>query len=393
MKGGIHLKQLVLGAACIYTGKGSLEALKNISATRVFIATGGSSMFKNGTIAKIQEYFAAKECETLVYSGITSNPDVRAVLDGLEKMRAFNPDLVVAVGGGSALDAAKVMTLLYEYPEITFDNILQIELPTERRGIKFVAIPSTSGTGSEVTKAAVVTFKDQDLKIGLKTTYFVPDIAILDPLLTMTMPLELVAETGMDAMTHAVECYLNKNADEFTTALAVGAIEGIFEYLPVSYHDKTVESREKVHSYQCLAGIAFANSGLGMVHGIAHALGGKYNMGHGLLNAIVLPYALQFDVENDQRIKSQLDDLARKVGKEDFISAIIELNKILQIPIGLRAAGITFEQFENDIEQLAHNSLKGPTAGNPVPINYEEMTRLLRRIFTGDLNKLRQVPK
>jgi alcohol dehydrogenase class IV len=378
------LKQLVLGAQYIYTGRGSLEALRDISTTRVFIATGGSSMLKSGIIAKIQGYFAAKQCETFVYSGIAKNPDIQAVLDGLAKMRQFAPDLVIAVGGGSPIDAAKVMTLLYEYPEITFDNILQVPLPTERRGIKFVAIPSTSGTGSEVTKAAVVTFKDQDLKIGLRTTYFIPDIAILDPDLTMTMPPDLVAETGMDAMTHAVECYLNKNADEFTTAMAVGAIEGILQYLPISYSEKTPESREKVHNYQCLAGIAFANSGLGMVHGIAHALGGKYNMGHGLLNAIALPYALQFDVK-DAGVKGQLDRLARKVGKEDFISAIIELNKLLQIPVGLKAAGITAEQFADAFEQLVDNSLKGPTVGNPVPINREEMAGLLRRIFAGEL--------
>lgn len=381
------MKQLVLGSQYIYTGSGSLEVLKQIPATRVFIATGGSSMFKNGTIDKIKSYFAVNECKIFVYSGIASNPDVETVLDGLEKMREFNPDLVVAVGGGSPLDAAKVMTLLYEYPEITFDTIRDIELPTDRRGIKFVAIPSTSGTGSEVTKAAVVTFKEQDLKIGLKTNYFIPDIAILDPQLTMTMPPGIVAETGMDAMTHAVESYLNKNADEFTTALAIGAIEGLFEYLPVSYQENTIENREKVHSYQCLAGIAFANSGLGMVHGIAHALGGKYNMGHGLLNAIVLPYALQFDAEHDQAVQKKLDHLGRKVGKADFISSIVELKKMLNIPTDLQGAGITAEQFEKDFDQLVDNSLQGPTLGNPVPISREEMAILLRQIFEGILIK------
>ena len=381
------MKQLVLGSQYIYTGSGSLEVLKQIPATRVFIATGGSSMLKNGTIDQIKDYFAANKCKICVYSGIASNPDVETVLDGLEKMREFSPDLVVAVGGGSPLDAAKIMTLLYEYPEITFGTIRDIELPTERRGIKFIAIPSTSGTGSEVTKAAVVTFKEQDLKIGLKTNYFIPDIAILDPQLTMTMPPRIVAETGMDAMTHAVESYLNKNADEFTTALAVGAIEGLFEYLPVSYQENTIESREKVHSYQCLAGIAFANSGLGMVHGIAHALGGKYNMGHGLLNAIVLPYALQFDVEHDQAIQKKLNHLGRKVGKADFISSIIELKKILNIPVDLQTAGITAKQFEKDFDQLVDNSLQGPTLGNPVPISREEMATLLRQIFEGILVK------
>jgi len=368
----------------MYTGRNSLEALQTIAAQRVFIITGGQSMFKNGTIEKIETCFLGKGCQTFVYSGIPSNPDSQTVLDGLAKMREFAPDVIVAVGGGSPIDAAKVMMIMYEYPEIKFEDVLHIELPKKRRGVQFVAIPTTSGTGSEVTQAAVITFRGQDLKIGLKTPYFVPDIAILDPMLTMTMPPQLVAETGMDAMTHAVESYLNKNSDEFTTALAIGAIEGIFNYLPLSYHEGTIDSREKVHSYQCLAGIAFANSGLGMVHGIAHALGGKYNMGHGLLNAIVLPYALQFDVQHDRVIQDQLDILSRKIGINDFISAIIDLRSNLQIPVSLQAAGVKVEEFEADIEPLVDNCLKGSTVRNPVPINHAEMKELLQRIFSGE---------
>ncbi|MEA4820717.1 MAG: iron-containing alcohol dehydrogenase, partial [Erysipelotrichales bacterium] len=249
--------------------------------------------------------------------------------------------------------------------------------------VTFVAVPSTSGTGSEVSRSAVVTYGEQQLKIAFRTPYFIPDVAILDPDLTMSMPPDLVAETGMDAMTHAIESYLNPNADEFTRTLAVGAIVGLFDYLPVSYRDSTPESRAKVHAYQSMAGIAFANSGLGMVHGIAHALGGQYDMGHGLLNAIVLPYALQFDVTHAPDVQAKLDGLARQVGQRDLIQALLDLNQALQIPRTLREASVAAEQFERDLDRLTVNALKGPTASNPVPITSSQMSALLRRVFAG----------
>ncbi len=377
------MKQLNLGAPTIYTGSGSLAALRNIPATRVFVVTGGSSMFKNGAIDAVQTLFSKKGCAVYVHSGIRKNPDTHAVIAGLDKMRSFAPDVVVAIGGGSPLDAAKVMMLLYEHPHLALDTLPRTPLPQARGKVTFVAVPSTSGTGSEVSRSAVVTYAEQQLKVAFRTPYFIPDVAILDPDLTMSMPADLVAETGMDAMTHAIESYLNPNADEFTRTLSIGAIGGLFDYLPVSYRDSTPESRAKVHAYQSMAGIAFANSGLGMVHGIAHALGGQYDMGHGLLNAIVLPYALQFDVAHDPGVQVQLDGLARQVGKHDLIQALFDLNQALQIPGSLREAGVAAEQFERDLDHLTVNALKGPTASNPVPITPSQMTGLLRRVFAG----------
>lgn len=379
----MFMKNLILGGQAIITGEGSLKSLEKITATKVFIVTGGGSMIANGTIAQIESMLQKKNCESCLYAGISKNPDTLAIMDGLHKMRQFNPDTVIAVGGGSPLDAAKVMVLLYDYPEITFDNILSLELP-EKRHTQLIAIPSTSGTGSEVTKSAVVTFKEKNLKIGLKSPALIPDLAILDPQITMTMPPNIVAETGMDAMTHAVECYLNTNLDDFTEVLAKGAVAGLFEYLPISYQLKTLESREKVHNYQCIAGVAFTNVGLGMVHGIAHAMGGKFNLGHGLLNAIALPYILQYNSQ-DQKVNQRLKKLAAAISSQDFIQSIFDLNEKLQIPKSFGDIGISQEEWNDSFAELVENSLQGSTRVNPIPMNTEKMAALLTCIFKGKL--------
>lgn len=377
------MKKLTLGGQSIIAGRGSINSLRELTAAKAFIVTGGQAMFNNGTITQIEDLLHKKNCETYVYAGISKNPDTQTVLDGLAKMRDFKPDLLIAVGGGSPLDAAKVMALFYEYPEINFDNVLSfIQLPEERHVLKMIAIPSTSGTGSEVTKAAVITFKDQSLKIGLKAGAMLPDLAILDAKITMTMPPNIVAETGMDAMTHAVECYINTNIDDFSETLAQGAVAGLFEYLPVSYRDKTLESREKVHNYQCMAGLAFTNVGLGMVHGIAHAFGGKFNLGHGLVNAVALPYVLKYNSQ-DKAVKIRLEKLAGIIGRDDFIEAVKELNASLGIPESFKDVGISEQQFEDAFDELVENSLKGSTRVNPVRMTAEEMAGLLRCIFAG----------
>ncbi|MDD4600664.1 Aldehyde-alcohol dehydrogenase [bioreactor metagenome] len=376
------MKNLILGGRNIVIGRGALESLQNLKAERVFIVTGGKSMLESGVIARIEKLLAVKGCQTYVYSGIKKNPDTVDVLGGLGKMRDFRPDLIIAVGGGSPIDAAKVMALLYEHPEITFDNILTVTLPEQRSSLKFIAIPSTSGTGSEVTRAAVITFRDSLIKIGLKTPAFIPDVAILDADLTMTMPGNVVAETGMDAMTHAVECFINSNLDDFTECLAQGAVEGLFTYLPVSYQQKTVESREKVHHYQCLAGIAFDNVGLGMAHGISHAIGGLFDLGHGLTNAIALPYVLEYNAQ-DERVNSRLSRLARLIGQSDFIAAIRALNQALHIPVSFKEAGIDQQLFEDNFKLLVKNSLKGSTRVNPVPVSEQNITDILSAMFYG----------
>ena len=377
------MKKIVLGGQAIITGRGSISELSNVKASRAFIVTGGRAMQASGVIARIEGILQANGCKTCVYGGIGKNPDTQAVLDGLAKMREFGPDLLVAVGGGSPIDAAKVMALFYEYPELDFASAQTGELPAVRKSLTFVAIPSTSGTGTEVTKAAVITFHELELKIGLKTAAFIPDLAILDSDITMTMPPNVVAETGMDALTHAVEAYSNRNLDDFSEVLAKGAVAGLFKWLPVSYHEKTIESREKVHHYQCIAGLAFENTGLGMAHGIAHALGGKFNLGHGLINAIALPYVLAYNAK-DEFVGARLDELARSIGRKDcyeFIAAVKELNQQLDIPVGLAQAGVSRDAFEEAFDELAANCLKGSTRVNPVPVTIEQIKVIIKDMY------------
>ena len=369
------------GGDAIVTGSGSIKYLENFKNMKAFIVTGGSSMFKNGAIDRIKAILVENCCDIHIHSGIKANPDTEDVKAGLKAINSFKPDLLIAVGGGSAIDLCKVLSIMHENPELDIEDMASVSLPEKRKHLKLVAIPSTSGTGSEVTTAAVITYRKHDIKIGLKSMAMIPDVAILDPDITMSMPGNIVAETGMDALTHAVECFINEKVDDFTGCLAKGAIEGILEYLPLSYAEKTLESREKMHNFQCMAGLAFTNTGLGMSHGIAHAIGGKFGLGHGLTNAIALTYVLEFNSRSPE-VAIRIKELSRAAGM-DFIAAVKELNDKLNVPATLREAGIEERDFFADFDELVENSLLGSTKSNPVKISKEEMAGLLRDMYFG----------
>jgi len=376
------MKELRLHGEAIVTGMGSIQYINKLDLSRVFVVTGQGSVFKNGTIQRITTLLEGKGCEYKLHSGIKKNPDTQAVLDGVREMKDFMPDAIIAVGGGSAIDAAKAMAVMYEYPDLTFETMAEGTIPDKRERIRVIAIPTTSGTGTEVTRSAVITYRDGNIKIGLKSTSFIPDMAILDGELTLSMPKHVAAETGMDAMTHAVECYINKNIDDYTECLALGAIQGLFECLPSSCLEGDAFCREKVHNYQCIAGSAFANVGLGMAHGISHSIGGLLDFGHGLINAVVLPYVLQFN-SRDKEVAQRLERLAKAVGASDFILAIKELNARIGIPASLKEMGIDKESFERHFDLLVENSLKGSTRVNPVSVSREEMAEVLRSMHQG----------
>lgn len=374
------MKKLKLYGDEIITGNNAINHLETLSYINIFVVTGGSSAFKNGSIDKIKKIFKNKSIK--IHSGIKKNPDTEAVLSGVKEMSDFKPDVVIAIGGGSPIDAAKVMTFLYDYREINFKNILDKDISEYKRKTPFIAIPSTSGTGTEVTKAAVITFNEMDIKIGLKSMAFIPDIAILDPQLTLSMPCEIVAQTGLDALTHALECYINHNLDDFTETLARGATEGLLKHLRSSYHEGSIESREKVHYFQSMAGMAFQNVGLGMAHGISHAFGGRFDYGHGLLNGICLPYVLEYNYQNDQ-VKKKLDYLSRVLEVDSIIEEIRQLNEELGIPKGFKKLGLNENEFYNNLDLLIDNSLKGSTRGNPIKMNKNEMKNVLVKIYEG----------
>ena len=229
-----------------------------------------------------------------------------------------------------------------------------------------------------------ITLKENGfLKVPIMTDCLRPDLAILDPEITMTMPDHVAAETGMDALTHAIEAYTNHNLDDFDEGLCSSAIIGIMKWLPVSVFDKTLEAREKVHNYQAMAGIGFANVGLGMVHGIAHSFGAAYNMAHGLTNAIILPYVLRYN-SRDAVVREKLAELSYRCHCDDIITEIEKMREKLGIPASFREAGITEEMYREKYDLLLEHAMLGATNVNPVKMTIEEMKKMLNVVYTGN---------
>lgn len=380
------MRKLVLSGKGILTGEGSLLALKDLKYERALLVTGGSSMIKSGVIARAEKYLQMNGTETDLFSGVPKNPSIEDVLKGLVICRKFKPDVILAIGGGSAMDCAKAILLFYEFPYLNFENVLEFnkkgEIPTERK-TGLICVPSTSGTGSEVTRGTVITDPEKELKIPIMTDCLRPDLAILDPEITMTMPDHVAAETGMDALTHAIEAYTNHNLDDFDEGLCSSAIIGIMKWLPVSVFDKTLEAREKVHNYQAMAGIGFANVGLGMVHGIAHSFGAAYNMAHGLTNAIILPYVLRYN-SRDAVVSEKLAELSYRCHCDDIITEIEKMREKLGIPASFREAGITEEMYREKYDLLLEHAMLGATNVNPVKMTIEEMKKMLNVVYTGN---------
>lgn len=380
------MRKLVLSGKGILTGEGSLLALKDLKYERALLVTGGSSMIKSGVIARAEKYLQMNGTETDLFSGVPKNPSIEDVLKGLVICRKFKPDVILAIGGGSAMDCAKAILLFYEFPYLNFENVLEFnkkgEIPTERK-TGLICVPSTSGTGSEVTRGTVITDPEKELKVPIMTDCLRPDLAILDAEITMTMPDHVAAETGMDALTHAIEAYTNHNLDDFDEGLCSSAIIGIMKWLPVSVLDKTLEAREKVHNYQAMAGIGFANVGLGMVHGIAHSFGAAYNMAHGLTNAIILPYVLRYN-SRDAVVREKLAELSYRCHCDDIITEIEKMREKLGIPASFREAGITEEMYREKYDLLLEHAMLGATNVNPVKMTIDEMKKMLNVVYTGN---------
>lgn len=380
------VKNLVLSGRLIVTGSGAIEYLSKLSYKKVVIVTGGSSMVKYGIIDKAIEMLETSGCETKVITGIKKNPSFEEVDEGLKVFNEFKPECVLAIGGGSAMDAAKAMLLFYEFPKLNKENVIEYkekDLIPKVRKTDLICIPSTSGTASEVTKTSVITDTSQKLKVPIITDCLRPDVAILDPDITMTMPCDIAAQTGMDALTHAIESYTNHNLDDFDEALAKGAVAGIIKYLSDSCLEKDRLAREKVHNYSCMAGISFANVGLGMVHGIAHSFGAAFNIGHGLTNAIILPYVLKYN-KRDERVRAKLEELSYACHCEDIIQKIEELKRELGIPDCFAEAGITEDDFIDNHDLLLEHAMLGATKVNPVTVSKEHMDRMLDVVFYGE---------
>ena len=379
----------------IYHGKVCLEELKNLKGKKAFLVVGGGSMKRQGFLDKAVHYLKDGGMEVEVFEGVEPDPSVETVMRGAEAMRKFEPDWIVSMGGGSPIDAAKAMWAFYEYPETTFEDLITpFSFPELRQKAKFAAIPSTSGTATEVTAFSVITNYQTGVKYPLADFNITPDVAIVDPDLVMGLPVKQVAYTGMDALTHAIEAYVSTLNGPFTDPLALQAIEMVLEYLPASYNGNT-HAREEMHYAQCLAGMAFSNALLGIVHSMAHKTGAAFSTGHiphGCANAIYLPYVIRYNAK-DTVAADRYAEIARRMGLEgssrqalinSLCAKINEFNEKLNIPKTLKEFGINEDEFKEKVDRIAELAVGDACTGsNPREIDPANMAKLLTCTYYG----------
>ena len=401
----------------IYFEAGSiayLEKMPNIS--RAFIVTD-ESMVKFGYVDKIL-YHLRKRNEYVhseIFSDVEPDPSFDTIKKGVAMMNEFKPDVIIALGGGSPIDAAKGMWLFYEHPDADVEGLKLKFMDIRKRTYKFpvlgqkakmVAIPTTSGTGSEVTSFAVITDKTINKKYPLADYELTPDVAIVDPDLVMSLPQRITADTGMDVLTHAIEAYVSNMASDYTDGLAEKAVELVFKNLRTAYNDggdKT--AREKMHNASTIAGMAFTNAFLGINHSLAHKLGGEFHLPHGRINAILLPYVIRYNASKPTKFVSfpkyeyfiadqKYADLSRRMGfpaytNEEGVNSLIEeikkLNRDLGIPASFKEQGVDEQEFLSKVDMLADRAFEDQcTTANPRLPLVEELKQILIDSYYGN---------
>ena len=386
----------------IYHGKGSLENLKALKGKKAMICVGGGSMKRFGFLDRAEQYLKDAGFEVKIYSGIESDPSVTTVMDGAKAMLEFEPDWIVAIGGGSPIDAAKAMWIKYDYPESTFEDMCKVfGIPELRHKAHFCAVSSTSGTATEVTAFSIITDYDKGIKYPIADFEITPDVAIVDPELAETMPQKLVAHTGMDAMTHAIEAYVSTANCDYTDPLAIHAIELIMNNLIPSYNGD-MAARDTMHNAQCLAGMAFSNALLGIVHSMAHKTGAAFadygaHIIHGAANAMYLPKVIAYNAKDPVALKRYgvIADYMHLGGNSDeekvqlLIKYLRNMNDELHIPHCIKNYGkdsyptdngfVPESVFLERLPEIAKNAiLDACTGSNPRQPNQEEMEKLLK---------------
>lgn len=386
----------------LYHGKGSLEALKTFTGKKAIVCVGGGSMKRFGFLDKAVSYLKEAGMEVEIFEGIEPDPSVETVMRGAEKMIEFQPDWIIAMGGGSPIDAAKAMWIKYEYPDITFEEMCKVfGLPSLRKKAHFCAISSTSGTATEVTAFSIITNYQDRIKYPIADFEITPDVAIIDPDLAETMPKKLVAHTGMDAITHAIEAYVSTANCDFTDPLAIHAIEMIQTDLVDSYNGDMAK-RDAMHNAQCLAGMAFSNALLGIVHSMAHKTGAAFedygaHIIHGAANAMYLPKVIAFNAK-DETAKARYGVIADYMGlggtNDDekvqlLIAYLRKMNDDLNIPHCIKNYGkdsfpteqgfVPEDVFLERLPEIAKNAIADACTGsNPRIPTQEEMEKLLK---------------
>ncbi|HDM6053880.1 TPA: iron-containing alcohol dehydrogenase, partial [Staphylococcus aureus] len=345
-----------------------------------------------------------------IFSEVEPNPSTNTVYKGLEMMVDFQPDTIIALGGGSAMDAAKAMWMFFEHPETSFFGAKQKFLDIGKRTYKigmpenatFICIPTTSGTGSEVTPFAVITDSETNVKYPLADFALTPDVAIIDPQFVMSVPKSVTADTGMDVLTHAMESYVSVMASDYTRGLSLQAIKLTFEYLKSSVEKGDKVSREKMHNASTLAGMAFANAFLGIAHSIAHKIGGEYGIPHGRANAILLPHIIRYNAKDPQkhalfpkyeffRADTDYADIAKFLGLkgnttealvESLAKAVYELGQSVGIEMNLKSQGVSEEELNESIDRMAELAFEDQcTTANPKEALISEIKDIIQTSY------------
>ena len=386
----------------LYHGENALEALKTFTGKRAVICVGGGSMKRFGFLDRAIAYLQEAGMEVKVIDGIEPDPSVETVMKGAAVMQEFQPDWIVAIGGGSPIDAAKAMWIKYEYPETTFEDMCKVfGLPKLRTKAHFCAVSSTSGTATEVTAFSIITDYAKGIKYPIADFEITPDVAIVDPALAQTMPKKLVAHTGMDAMTHAIEAYVSTAHCDYTDPLAMHAIKMIQRDLVNSYNGD-VNARNEMHNAQCLAGMAFSNALLGIVHSMAHKTGAAFadygaHIIHGAANAMYLPKVIAFNAKNPEAKQRYgvIADIMNLGGSNDdekvglLIAALRKMNDDLNIPHCIKNYGadsypceqgfVPENVFLERLPEIAKNAIGDACTGsNPRIPTQNEMEELLK---------------
>ncbi|MDM8102222.1 MULTISPECIES: bifunctional acetaldehyde-CoA/alcohol dehydrogenase [Oceanobacillus] len=400
----------------IYFEKNAVQYLAKMpNISKAFIVTD-PMMVELGYVDKVLYYLRRRpdyvHCE--IFSDVEADPSKDTVMRGAAAIDAFHPDVIIALGGGSAMDAAKGMWLFHEHPDTEFNGLKQkfmdirkrvYQYPKLGQQAQFVAIPTTSGTGSEVTSFSVITDKETNTKYPLADYELTPDVAIIDPQFVMTVPKTVTADTGMDVLTHAIEAYVSNMANDYTDGLAIKAIQLVFEYLPQAYHDgSNALAREKMHNASTIAGMAFANAFLGINHSLAHKLGAQFHIAHGRANAILLPHVIRYNAKKPTKFVSfpkyehfiadkRYAEIARvlglpaattKQGVESLVQAIYQLAEELNIPMSIAENGVDAKEFEAQADDLADRAFEDQcTTANPKLPLVTELAEVYRQAYKG----------
>lgn len=374
------------GSGTLFHGNGSLDELKNIDCKKAVIVTGKGSTTRNGSLQHAESLLKEKGVEFKVFDGVESDPSIETVRRGAAFIAEFQPDWIIGLGGTSAIDAAKAMWVIYEHPDVSFEQMITpFGIPTLRNKARFAAIPSTSGTGTETTSLAVITDREKGVKYPLASHELQPDVAIVDGDLCKSMPADITANTGMDALTHAIEAYTSNVDDNYADAFAKGSIQLIFSNLK-----KAVENpedgnvRQNMHDASALAGYAFTNAWLGIVHSMAHQMGGVFGIPHGRANALALPNVMRYN----SKVTNRFEDLAKLIGLSttgEFIKAVEDLKKETNVPASIREYGIEKDVWMKEVHRMAENAFKDVcTSFNPRKTSVEDIERLYVALYEGE---------